>query len=124
MLTIRLAVAEDIPTVVGLLKSCVGQMRSDGIERWDEIYPAGETLQADVASQSMYIAVNDAGVVAGVVVLNEIQDPEYSCVPWTLEGTRIGVIHRLMIEPRFQGRGLAREVMRLVEKHASGLGYD
>ncbi len=99
-------------------------MRSAGIDQWDEIYPTEETIRNDVASRGMYIAMDEAGVVVGVVVLNEIQDLEYSSVPWKLEGTRIGVIHRLMIEPRFQGCGWARETMRFIEKHASALGYD
>ena len=123
MLTMRLAGTEDIPSVVGLLKSCVGALRTAGIDQWDEVYPVGETIQSDVACQSLYIAIDQACAAAGAVVLNEVQDPEYSSVPWTIEATRIGV-HRLMIEPRFQGRGLAREVMRLAEERASALGYD
>jgi RimJ/RimL family protein N-acetyltransferase len=124
MLTMRLAVTEDIPSVVDLLKACVAALRTAGIDQWDEVYPTEETIQSDVACRSLYIAIDQAGAVAGVVVLNDVQDPEYSSVPWTIEATRIGVVHRLMIEPRFQGRGLAREVMRLVEERASALGYN
>ena len=34
------------------------------------------------------------------------------------------MVHRLMVDPRYQGRGIAGELMRFAEDRAGELGYD
>ena len=97
-------------------------MRRDGIEQWDEIYPTEKGLLSDIESGSLFVAAFDDAI-AGLVVLNEFQDPEYAGVPWTIDGGRIAVVHRLMVDPLCQGRGVASELMLFVERRAREQGY-
>ena len=97
-------------------------MRDAGIDQWDDRYPTESTLRQDIADATMYVAHRDADL-AGVIVLNEHQDPEYADVPWTIDEPRVAVVHRLMVSPRCQGLGLARTLMTFIEAHAAALGY-
>lgn len=123
-LQIRLAALADVPAIADLLSACVAAMRAEGIDQWDEIYPTAAIIRNDVATETMYAAWLGPTALAGAVVLNDHQDPEYEEVPWTLHGERVGVVHRLMVDPRLQGRGLAGQLMRFIERRAAGIGYD
>ena len=121
-LTIRAAVDDDLDGLVVLLARCVAAMRAAGIEQWDDIYPNRRVLAADIAARAMHVGVL-AGSIAGIVVLNEYQDPEYADVPWTFAKGPVAVVHRLMIDPTHQQHGLARELMAFVEHEARRRGY-
>jgi ribosomal protein S18 acetylase RimI-like enzyme len=71
----------------------------------------------------MYLAAVEGHEMAGALVLNEYQDPEYAGVPWTIRDGRVAVVHRLMVDPACQGRGIGRGLMRFAEDRARELGY-
>ena len=106
-----------------LVRNCIADMRQAGIDQWDDIYPADATILADAREGTLYLASLDAEHLAGALVINDYQNPEYSEVPWTIDGARVAVVHRLMVDPRYQGRGIARELMRFAETRAGELGY-
>jgi ribosomal protein S18 acetylase RimI-like enzyme len=118
---IRDAADVDLGPMRELVRRCIEHMRRAGIDQWDEVYPDGPTIAADVSSRTAIVAADGADVI-GMIVLNEHQDPEYADVPWTLPG-RAAVIHRLMVDPRWEGRGLARDLMRFAERRAIERGY-
>lgn len=121
-LAIRLATQDDVPAVMALVRACVADMRKNGIEQWDEIYPDEKTLLRDAGSGTLFIAEDDGGLI-GVLVINEYQDPEYADVPWTLDG-RVAVLHRLMVNPLRQRQGMARRLTEWAQARAAALGYD
>jgi ribosomal protein S18 acetylase RimI-like enzyme len=120
---VRRAHADDLPRLGVLLQECVAGMRAEGIDQWDEVYPTVETLRADVDAGSLYVASAAGHPIAGAFVIDERQEPEYADVPWTVRAARVGVVHRLMIHPRCQGRGLGPFLMRFAELRARQLGY-
>ena len=50
--------------------------------------------------------------------------PEWAAVPWTILGVRTAVVHRLMVEPHYQGQGVARQLMQFAESQASRAGFE
>lgn len=40
----------DLPDLVALKDACIARMRADGIEPWDEVYPATAVLARDLAA--------------------------------------------------------------------------
>lgn len=131
-LSIRPGSETDLDALVVLLQECVAAMREAGIDQWDEVYPTRTHLLADVRANTLYVGSMDshapagaAGVagIAGVIVVNDYQDPEYAEVPWTLNAGRVAVVHRLMVAPRYQRRGIARALMACAEERALELGY-
>jgi GNAT superfamily N-acetyltransferase len=114
---------DDLARVVELLRECVQQMWADGIDQWDDVYPTAATLTADVAGGSLYVASAQGAPIAGAFAIDERQEPEYAEVPWSVQAPRVAVVHRLMVHPRWQGRGLGPFLMRFAELRARQLGY-
>ena len=123
-LSIARASEHDVDRVMTLIAACIADMRKAGIEQWDDVYPDRPTLLQDARDGTLYLASVAAEPLVGVLVVNSVQSPEYSDVSWTIPGARIAVVHRLMIDPRYQRRGLARELMRFAEERAAALGCD
>jgi GNAT superfamily N-acetyltransferase len=122
--SVRVARSSDVDSVERLLRDCIAAMREAGIEQWDDVYPNRATICSDVNEGTMYLRFVHGPILVGAVVLNEYQNPEYSSVPWTIDGVRVAVVHRLMVDPRYQGNGVARELMGSVEERARELGYE
>ncbi len=117
----RLATPEDVDNVVALVRDCISHMRCHDIHQWDDLYPDRLTIEVD-ARGFAFIATSETGLV-GYVALGASQDPEYAEVPWQFTAGPTVVIHRLMVSPAYQGRGLAKALMGLAESHALTSGY-
>jgi ribosomal protein S18 acetylase RimI-like enzyme len=122
-LSIRVAEESDLPAAMTLVRACIEDMRRRGIEQWDEIYPARDRLVLDVAEGSLYVATSDDEPLAGMLVLNDYQDAEYADVSWGFLEAPVGVVHRLMVDPTLQGRGIARRLMASAERLAVERGF-
>ncbi len=120
--TIRTATQADLPVLHSLTQACVTHMRSQGIEQWDEVYPAEGTLSADIDAGTLWI-MNDGDTLAGCVTLDETQDPLWQPLNWRLREGRVAAIHRVMVHPALQGRGLAKQLMTFAESRAGMRGY-
>ena len=120
-LDIRLATENDLPAVMRLVAACIGDMRSRGIEQWDDVYPAADTLAADIAAGSLHVCAFGDDALGAVFVLDEHHVPEWTVAWTTVDGA--AVVHRLMVHPRHQGQGLARSLMVYAEAVARERGY-
>ena len=118
---IREASIADVEPVLGLVRACIAGMRSQGIDQWDDVYPDRGTIEGDVHGSTAVVAIADQ-TLAGFAVLNEHQEPEYGKVPWTFT-SRAAVIHRMMVAPSIEGRGVARALMTFLERCATVSGY-
>ncbi|SHN57913.1 GNAT family N-acetyltransferase [Desulfitobacterium chlororespirans] len=111
--------------VCRLCRSCSAHMFSNQIDQWDEIYPDRKVFLDDIRSESLYLVLDDeSGEAIACIVINEEQDPEYKEVSWQYERERIAVIHRLMVHPQYEGRGIARQLIRYVEELAQSRKYE
>jgi GNAT superfamily N-acetyltransferase len=119
---VRRAHEDDLPRLGELLRACVAQMREAGIDQWDEVYPTETTLRTDVAAGTLYVAAAPGRPIAGTFVVDQREEPEYASVAWRLVGKPVRFVHRLMIHPDCQRRGLARHLMRFAEIAARRAG--
>jgi GNAT superfamily N-acetyltransferase len=119
---VRRAHEDDLPRLTDLLRACVAQMRSGGIDQWDDAYPTEGTLRADVAAGTLYVAAAPGRPIAGAFVIDQREEPEYATVAWRRVGKTAGFVHRLMVHPEIQRRGLARHLMRFAEIAARRAG--
>jgi len=116
------ATSEDVQDLLALVSACINHMRYQDIDQWDEIYPDRKTVEANVQSGTAFVAYH-RGKIVGMLVLNEHQDPEYTEVPWQFMAGPVAVVHRLMICPTLEGRGIARLLMKYAEESAERSGY-
>src|SRR5262245_28608937 len=121
-LDVRLASDADVDAVMRMLGDCIAAMRAEGIDQWDDIYPSRERMLADAAAQTLYVGFMDDALV-GALVVNEDQDALWADVPWSIRDVPVVVVHRLMVAPDWQGRGIARALMAFAERHARESGY-
>ena len=111
---IRKAVAADAAALMELVRDCVGAMRSAGIEQWDEVYPNADNISRDIEEGTMDVLCED-GVIAGCVAVDRNMDPLWEGLDWSGEGEPPAAVHRLMVHPSRQGRGLAKTLMQHAE---------
>lgn len=124
-MNIILASEKHLERVCRLCRSCSVHMFSKQIDQWDEVYPDRKVFLDDIRSESLYLVLDDeSGEGIACIVINEEQDPEYKEVDWQYEGERIAVIHRLMVHPRYEGRGIARQLIRYAEELAQSRKYE
>jgi ribosomal protein S18 acetylase RimI-like enzyme len=110
-----------IPSVVRLIAACTQTMRAQGIDQWDEIYPNAEISAKDVDSRSLYVLEEGNRCIAAVA-LNQEQDQAYQQVRW-VGGEPVLVVHRLCVDPAYQGHGIGNRVMAFAEAHAQQQAY-
>lgn len=119
----RKAVENDIPALCSLFEACIQDMDEKGLDQWRwEVYPSEEVLMEDVKAQTLYITEED-GVILSAFTINEDQHPLYATLPWHF-GVRPAVLHRLVVNPSRQHKGLGREAMAHVIRIARELGHD
>jgi ribosomal protein S18 acetylase RimI-like enzyme len=118
---IRNAEAKDLSEIMGLISSCVEDMERRGIHQWDEIYPDEKTIRNDIDKKQLYLLEED-NQICGIIVLNELQEPQYKSVGWKFGGKTL-VVHRLAIRPAYQRKGMATKLMEFAYSYAIKRDY-
>jgi len=111
---------EDVAAVMALVRRVVPLMRAGGNLQWDDQYPNPGVFAQDVARAQLWVA-EAAGRIAGVAAITTDQEPEYAEVGWDLAEVAV-VVHRLAVDPAFQGQGVALALMRQAEAVARSRG--
>jgi len=114
--------AGQVEQIFAMFQAVIAHLRAQGIEQWDEIYPALHDIKQDVAHGAMYVFLDD-GKVQSAVTLNEEQDPTYVEGDWEFKENPIAVIHRLCVHPNAQGKGFGKRTVLMAEEHLRKLGY-
>lgn len=120
-MSIRPAKSIDLPAIMFLVRYCIAHLEMRGIDQWDEKYPDADTVAGDIERREMFVLESERGL-AGVITLNEHQEPEYQTVSWQFDGKAL-VVHRLAVAPDLQGRRLAGILMAFAHGFARSRGY-
>ncbi len=137
------AKVSDLKQIMVVIKKAVENMYEEGIYQWDEYYPNEERFTSDIANSNLYVLREyEEGSVIGVAALDGNQESEYAMVDWNYEKSSLDeeeietlireevtysidgilVIHRLAIDPDYQGKGYARNFMEKLEMEATRRG--
>jgi Acetyltransferases len=114
---------EDLRVIMEMIHNVVDDMELKGIYQWDNVYPNSWVISVDLNEGTLSV-YEDNGTVKGIIVLNEHQDDEYRDVDWEFKSGRQLVVHRLCIDPKCQGQGIASQLMDFAEDRGRELGYD
>lgn len=87
------------------------------------VYPAESFIRESLANGELHTVWQD-GALAGAMVLNRSCTPGYETVPWTVEAEpgEVSVIHALGVMPAFQGKGVAKALVREAVRLAKEAG--
>ena len=110
----RKATKEDVHAIQKFVDEAKIVMDKQGIPQWDEIYPTCEDFYDDAEKNELYIGEVE-GKLAVCFTLNKFQDEDYLKVEWKNSGDDFMVIHRLCVNPEFQGKGIGTKTCRYIE---------
>lgn len=124
-ITFRFTRKEEIDRIMELVAAAQGWFRDRGIDQWQDGYPTPAVFEADIARGSSYVGELDGRVLLtgclsfdGEPTYREIFDGRW------LNEAPYGVIHRLVVDPAWKGRGLAGEFLHFCYAEALRRGVE
>jgi ribosomal protein S18 acetylase RimI-like enzyme len=121
---VRQGTPDDIEAVMALVRRVVPLMRASGNLQWDADYPNPAVFERDVQLAQLWLAEVEGESdkqIAGIAAITTDQEPEYANVGWDTSELAM-VVHRLAVDPAFQGKGIAASLMRQAETVAKSRG--
>lgn len=112
----------DLEKLYAITKNCAKHLIEKGIFQWNDFYPSKTILQNDIDLQQIWKLVVENEII-GLIVLTEIEDEEYKNVKWLTKNSKNLYIHRLAVDPKFQGKGYAQKIMDFAENYAQENNY-
>ena len=85
-------------------------------------HPTDDMIRGYIRQSAMYYCEEGGSILSAVAVTQQGED--YHGAAWTvpLEDDEVSVVHLLCVAPEWQGRGIARETMRLVTEQSRSMG--
>jgi ribosomal protein S18 acetylase RimI-like enzyme len=114
---------EVLNEIMMIINDAIIEMESKGIYQWDDIYPGKDIISKDIEEENLFIFIEDE-TIKGFIVLNEHQEAEYKSIDWKYKSGKQMVIHRLCVNPLFQGKGIAKSLVRFAEDYGRQYGYN
>ena len=114
---IRKAIKDDLHRIIEITKACAVFMISNNIFQWNEHYPNIETFENDVLNENLYVLeVNNKLI--GCLVISHEMDEFYKKVKWQVPSFNNIYLHRLAVDPSFQKKGYAKQLMTFSFEYA------
>jgi ribosomal protein S18 acetylase RimI-like enzyme len=119
---IREATVDDLDAILKITKSCAKKLVSKNIFQWNEYYPNRNVFENDLYNKWLYVTVKENKVI-GSVCVSDLIDDEYATVKWLTPNNNNIYIHRLAVDPDYQGVGYAQKMMSFAEEFAKKNKY-
>ena len=114
---IRKANLKDLNYVMQIIKSCTELMISEKIYQWNDKYPNEEIFKNDIINQDLLVLVKGNNLL-GCVSVTDKMDDFYKKIDWIAPTKKNIYVHRLAVDPKYQGLGYAKKVMNYIENDA------
>ena len=122
MREIRKAKAEDIAKIAEIYEHILDEeARGRAAVGWIRgVYPTAQTARQALEVGELFVLTED-GYVAAAAIINQKQVPVYAQVSWRDAGApaeQVMVLHTLVVEPAFAGRGIGSAFVEFYERYA------
>jgi ribosomal protein S18 acetylase RimI-like enzyme len=114
---------EDVKQIMSIIKDAIVDMESEEIYQWDSIYPDEDVISNDIYEGNLHIYV-DANIIKGFITINEHQDKEYEAVNWKYKNGTHLITHRLCVNPKYKGKGIASTLLKYAERFGRNNKYE
>jgi len=118
----RLGNKDDIDEICRLVRKAIEHMKNQGINQWDELYPARKDFSDDIDKKTLYVALENDRIIA-IYVINQECDEEYHEAEWKNPNESACILHRLCVSPDYQNKGIGSKVLSHVEEQVKSMGY-
>lgn len=115
---LRKANNSDVPEIWNILQDAIKKRKEEGSRQWQDGYPNPQVIQSDI-DDSVGFVVSSEDEIIGCCTLFINHEPLYKDIQgkWITDGDFIA-FHRLAIKKTHIERGLASQVLRLIEQYA------
>ena len=112
----------DLNTLLELVTACRLKMEEQLIFQWNHTYPLAKDFETDIQRDELFVK-EQSGEILGCIVLSSVMDEFYKTISWKNPKHKALYVHRLAVLPKYQGQGVARELMDYAENFANANGY-
>ncbi len=116
------AAAADLPAIIALLGRAIEHLHANGIMQWSRGGYPEQRLAGDIASGSAWMW-RQAGSIVAYGVVDQAQEAQWEVVPFRDRSGRHRCVHRFMVDPSLQGRGIGSAIMSWVEARGRAQGW-
>lgn len=110
----RKATKADICRIMEIIRDAQKYLRDNNINQWQNNYPNTKVIHLDVLKNESYVIEKD-GLIVGTFALSVRDNKNYTSIhegQWLNHG-RHSTIHRVAIDRRYKGNGLASEIVKI-----------
>lgn len=121
---IRKAKKDDIDAVDLIYKNIHEVEGLSDFTGWEKnVYPVRETAEKAIERDDLFVSEYDGKIVAAAII-NQIQVDVYADCDWefTAGDNAVMVLHTLVVDPAFAGKGIGREFVAYYEQYAKDNG--
>jgi ribosomal protein S18 acetylase RimI-like enzyme len=122
MMRLTQAQPNQLEEIVQMYEDVKKVMAKNNVYQWDGDYPNRDVLREDLRQGNLYVIMKD-GKVAAAVALDQHTPPEYDEISWRDRSGSYLVVHRLCVNPDFQGQGISKLLVKEIENFAREKGY-
>lgn len=113
---------DDRNAVMEIFDAAKRRMSDEGIDQWDELYPAVCDVSKDIKDGTLMLVKQGKKLVA-VYTLNKAQDTAYKFGQFKDASDNFMVLHRLCVKPQYQGAGIAARILKHIDELAVKEGF-
>jgi GNAT superfamily N-acetyltransferase len=118
---VELAQMIDLDQIDELAIAVINDMNQNHIPQWTKEYPRKPHFLKDITQKQLYI-IKSKDKVLGVAVITKEDDEPYKTIH-TWKKKHSLVIHRMLVDPSAQGKGVASMIMMYAKQKAMDEGY-
>ena len=114
----RPAKYSEVSQIWQILKDAIKRRKKDGSNQWQDGYPNMEVVKSDIENKIGFVLTqNDTIIGYTAVIIND--EPDYINIEgrW-LSDQDFVVYHRVAVSEEFLAKGMAKKMIKLIEKYA------
>jgi ribosomal protein S18 acetylase RimI-like enzyme len=116
-LKIEIGKSSEINELFQIYLNGKNDLEKNGIYQWTDNYPNRLIIENDLKRGVLFVLKKNKELV-GAINISEDQETEYQTVEWKFNDSKVLVIHRLVIDPKYKRKGYAKILMDFAEEFA------